>query len=294
MLFPISGVEVSPVIPPLAAFVVSLICSLGGISGAFLLLPFQMSFLNYTAPSVSATNQFYNVVAIPSGVWRFVREGRMLWPLALTVAVGTLPGVFLGAIIRIVWLPDARLFKLFAAVVLVYIGLKLMRSHSGKKKTASTKKQGSLSVRTEEFSLQRLAYVFEGERYVCSTPALAGLSFLIGIVGGTYGIGGGAILSPFLVGLFRLPVHTTAGATLFGTFLTSVAGVIFYTLLAVLFPDKSVSPDWLLGLLFGIGGMAGMYCGARLQRFVPANYIRILLVLILAGTSANFIIDFFR
>jgi uncharacterized membrane protein YfcA len=50
---------------------------MGGISGAFLLLPFQMSVLGYTNPSVSATNQFYNVVATPGGVWRlYLDSGR--------------------------------------------------------------------------------------------------------------------------------------------------------------------------------------------------------------------------
>lgn len=68
MLFPISGIDVNPIVP------------LGGVSGAFLLLPFQVSILGYTAPSVSGTNQVFNIVAIPSGVYPYIREGRMLWP----------------------------------------------------------------------------------------------------------------------------------------------------------------------------------------------------------------------
>lgn len=43
MLFPISGVEVNPLIPPLVALVISIFTSMGGVSGAFLLLPFQAS-----------------------------------------------------------------------------------------------------------------------------------------------------------------------------------------------------------------------------------------------------------
>ena len=70
MYFPIAGIEVNPIVPPLVAFVVSFFTSMGGVSGAFLLLPFQMSFLGYTTPSVSATNQLFNIVAIPSGVIR--------------------------------------------------------------------------------------------------------------------------------------------------------------------------------------------------------------------------------
>jgi uncharacterized membrane protein YfcA len=94
MIFPVSGVEVNPIVPFAVALIVSFFTSMGGVSGAFLLLPFQVSFLNYTAPSVSATNHVFNIVAIPSGVYRYIREGRMLWPLTWAVIIGTLPGVF--------------------------------------------------------------------------------------------------------------------------------------------------------------------------------------------------------
>ncbi|MDP3032117.1 MAG: TSUP family transporter, partial [Rhodocyclaceae bacterium] len=81
MLFEVSGVVVPVWLPPLVAFVISLFTSMVGISGAFLLLPFQMSVLGYVAPSVSATNLVFNLVAIPAGVWRYAHEKRMDWPL---------------------------------------------------------------------------------------------------------------------------------------------------------------------------------------------------------------------
>jgi uncharacterized membrane protein YfcA len=46
-----------------------------GISGAFLLLPFQMSVLGYVGPSVSATNLVFNLYAAPGVVWRYAHEG---------------------------------------------------------------------------------------------------------------------------------------------------------------------------------------------------------------------------
>jgi uncharacterized membrane protein YfcA len=64
--FDVSGVDTWVFVPPLVAFVVSFFTSMGGISGAFLLLPFQVSFLRFTSPSVSATNFVFNIVAIPS------------------------------------------------------------------------------------------------------------------------------------------------------------------------------------------------------------------------------------
>jgi uncharacterized protein len=113
MQFPISGVEVSPLIPITVAFVVSFFTSMGGISGSFLRLPFQMSVLGFTSLAVSSTNLAFNIVAIPSGVYRYVREGRMAWPLAWITILGTLPGVFIGATIRINSLPVPKHFKVF-------------------------------------------------------------------------------------------------------------------------------------------------------------------------------------
>ncbi|MBT4507566.1 MAG: sulfite exporter TauE/SafE family protein, partial [Desulfobacula sp.] len=71
MYFPIAEIHANPYIIFCTALVVSFFTSMGGVSGAFLLLPFQMSFLGYTSPSVSATNHVFNIVAIPSGVYRY-------------------------------------------------------------------------------------------------------------------------------------------------------------------------------------------------------------------------------
>ena len=307
MFFPLSGVTVDPWIPPLVAFAVSFLTSMGGVSGAFLLLPFQMSVLGYTSPSVSATNQLYNIVAIPSGVYRYWREGRMIWPLVWAVVAGTLPGVLIGAIIRVTGLRDPRHFKLFAAAVLLYIGIKMVRDmlkqQAAAAATGKVAPSGPLAasygnpaatVRITESTLRRIGFTFQGETYSVSVSGIFLLCFIVGIVGGVYGIGGGAIVAPFLVTFFGLPVYTVAGAALMGTFVTSVAGVAFYSALAPFYPHLSVAPDWLLGLLFGLGGMAGMYLGARCQKFVPAKAIKWMLVTILVGTALKYILEFLQ
>ena len=55
-------------VPPLVAFGISFFTSMGGVSGAFLLLPFQMSVLGFTGPSVTSTNFLFNVTGTPGGV----------------------------------------------------------------------------------------------------------------------------------------------------------------------------------------------------------------------------------
>jgi uncharacterized membrane protein YfcA len=316
MVFETAGIEVQAWIPPLVAFVISFFTSMGGVSGAFLLLPFQMSFLGYTAPSVSATNQLFNIVAIPSGIYRYWKEGRMVWPLAWIVVAGTLPGVLVGAIVRVKYLPDPKQFKIFAATVLLYIGGRMVRDLLRKNFGAPTKAQSekqfqemvrrhrvegknagqvdptSLSaVRLTELNLRRFGFSFYDEQFDVSTWGIFSLSLIVGIVGGVYGIGGGAIIAPFFVTFFGLPVYIVAGASLMGTFVTSVAGVAFYQAIAPFYPSMSVAPDWLLGILFGFGGMAGMYLGARCQKHVPAKVLKWMLAGIIVFTASKYAID---
>lgn len=313
MYFEVSGVTVSPIIPFLVAFFISLFVSSAGVSGAFLILPFQVSILGFTSPAVSPTNLFYNVVAIPSGVYRYMREKRMAWPLAWLIIIGTLPGIFIGAVLRILYLPDPKNFKFFAGCVLLYIGVRLVlamvkkkdltiekakaveeRFYKTKNKEEIASENGTRpmpAIRTVKISLRRYSYSFYGEIFAFNTIGLLVLSFLVGIVGGTYGIGGGAIMAPFLVAIFGLPVYTIAGATLMATFVTSIAGVVFYAGIAPFFAytGLAIAPDWTLGALFGAGGFLGIYCGARLQKYLPAKIIKIILILTMTFIAIRYI-----
>ncbi len=262
---------------------------MGGISGAVVLLPFQMSVLGYANPSVSATNQIFNILACPIGVWRYWKEGRLLWPLAVIIAAGTLPGVFIGALVRLHWLPDVMRFKVFAGAVLLFIGVRLAYSLREKRRGGDHRNAALPSaIRIVSFNQKAFSFCFQEKDYSIATRPLALLSLAVGLIGGIYGIGGGAIIAPFLISFFELPVYVTAGATLMATAFTSLSGIVFYSMLAPVFPEMAVAPDWALGLLIGAGGMLGMYCGARFQKYVPARYIKLLLACILLGTALRY------
>ena len=298
MFFSVSGVEINPCIPFFVGFVVSFITSMGGVSGAFLLLPFQVSFLRYTSPSVSATNQVFNLVAIPSGVYRYMREGRMLWPLTWAIIIGTLPGVFIGAWVRIKYFPDSRNFKLFIGMVLLYIGLRLLMDvikNKGQKVFNATQTAGRLhAVQLLTSTIRKVLFDYDGEIYKFSPSIVYVICFLVGIIGGIYGIGGGSIVAPFFVSIIGLPVYTVAGPALMGTFITSVAGVVFYQYLSCFYTDVAVAPDWMLGALFGLGGLFGMYFGARTQKFVPARVIKSILCMCALIVAVRYFAEFFR
>ncbi len=160
--FPVAGIETSLFLPPAAAFAISYFTSMAGISGAFLLLPFQVSVLGFASPSASATNFVYNVVGTPGGFIRYAAEKRLVWPL-----------------------------------------------------------------------------------------------------------------------------HVAAGAVLLSNFATSLSGVLFYSFFAF-GNGNSAPPDLLLGVLFGLGGLLGMYCGARTQHRVSEKAIKWILTAIVFSTALKY------
>ena len=237
---------------------------------------------------MTPTNLVYNIVAIPGGVYRYVVEGRMVWPLTWAVVAGTLPGVITGAFIRVRYLPDPRVIKLFVALVLLFLVARLVHDTiRGKPGTFQLQFPSKTTVRTRHISATRIDYEFLGKTFSFRPAALFLLALGVGVIGGIYGVGGGAIIAPFLVSVLNLPAYTVAGAALFGTLLTSIAGITAFSLMGV-------QPDWALGMLFGAGGLLGSYCGARLQKHLPERWIKGGLAALALALAIPYIRQFLR
>jgi uncharacterized protein len=291
--FPIAGIKTYLFIPPAVAFGISFFTSMAGISGAFLLLPFQMSVLGFTTTSVTSTNFLFNVTGTPGGIYCYMKECRFAWPVALTIVAGIIPGVLIGYYIRIRLLPDPKSFKLFVGIVLLCVALKLIRD-AWARKISDRDNSCSLSDRVDNLSmgLKRTRFDFKGATHSFSTGSLLLLAFTVGIIGGTYGIGGGSIIAPFLITLFKLPVYTIAGAVLLGTFASSAAGVAFYSLIPI--AGAVAPPEWMLGILFGAGGLLGTYCGAKMQKHISEKWIKLILGIIVLIIASRYILRFFN
>ncbi len=288
--FPISGVKTWLFLPPMVAFFLAYFGSMAGVTGAFLLLPFQMSVLGYTTPGVSATNFFYNLFAIPGSLWRYTKQGRLNWPLGICISLGSASGIVLGYFLRINFLTDPAKFKPFAGLVLLYLAFRLGKDLVyGKNKPTPSKKEVIVYLK---LSLKKISFSFDQKVYSFSPIKVLGISFLVGIAGGAYGIGGGAIMAPYCVGVLRLPVHTVAGASLLGTFISSVIGVIIYNL-GLGAKSISTKPDYLLGILFGLGGLTGGILGARTQKFIPERPIKLGLFLLVLLVSLRYLLSLF-
>ncbi|HEV3292029.1 MAG TPA: sulfite exporter TauE/SafE family protein [Streptosporangiaceae bacterium] len=246
-----------------AAYLIAVVTTPAGISGAVLLLPFQVSVLGTPSPSVTPTNLLYNVVATPGALYRYWRQGQTGGRLAVLLIAGTLPGVIAGSFIRVKLLPGPRVFDVVVAAVLIPLGLYLLLSRPAR---ADAPGRPARQI---------------------PAPVLVMLAVVTGCVGGIYGIGGGAILAPALIGSGRKPSEV-APAALASTFVTSAGGVVTFTLLS-LHQHVSVAPDWPTGIALGLGGLAGGYTGARIQSRMPDVLIRRLVGVLVIAIGAYYL-----
>lgn len=244
------------------AFCLTVLTTPVGVSGAVFLIPFQISVVDTPSPAVTPTNLLFNLIAIPGALARFHRQGRLGGSLSRLLVLGTLPGVTAGAVIRVALLNGGDAFLVVVAAVLAPLGAWLALGRTPQPvATPDRRRRGRLVV----------------------------LSTAVGIVGGIYGIGGGSILAPILVGL-GFSLYEVAPAALMATFLTSLAGVLTYALLS-LGAHGDVAPEWTLGLGMGIGGLAGSNLGARLQPHLPESLLRRGLGLLALALSARYAIQ---
>ena len=149
----------------MAAYAAAVLTTPAGISGAVLLLPFQVSVLDTPSLAATPTNLLYNVVATPGALYRYWRQQQTGGRLALVLIAGTLPGVIAGAVIRVELLPGPRVFDLVIAAVSVPLGAWL--------------------------ALTRPAPPEDPKRQArpIPVPVLVALAAAVGCAGGIYGIG---------------------------------------------------------------------------------------------------------
>ncbi len=192
-----------------ASFVIATVATPAGVSGAVLLLPFQVGVLGTPSPAVTPTNLLYNVVATPGAIYRYWRQGQTGGHLTRLLIAGTLPGVIAGSIVRVEVLPGPRAFDAVIAAVPVPLGGWLILQ--------------TTSLAWTDTSLVRFSPV-----------AISLIAAAVGCVGGIYGIGGGSILAPLLVGSGRSATEV-APATL-----AAIVGIVLTAITALMEPPLGI------------------------------------------------------
>jgi len=91
-----------------------------------------------------------------------------------------------------------------------------------------------------------------------------------GIFAGLFGIGGGVVLVPILVLLFKMPQHSANGTSLVALLLpVGIFGTIEY------FKAGKIAAEHIkYGLLISVGLFLGTYLGSRIAILLPEQILR--------------------
>jgi hypothetical protein len=89
---------------------------------------------------------------------------------------------------------------------------------------------------------------------------------LAGLLGGAFGIGGGIVMVPAFLMLFKQPIHTAIGTSMMVVIPISIAGTLrHYSLNNVQLP---------IALWAALGGIVGAIIGASIIEQVPELYVK--------------------
>lgn len=260
MYFPVAGVELNPLVPVLVGVIASLIFGQVGLTGGIATLPFMMSVLNFTSPSVSSTNLLFVLISPFGSVYSYWKEKRMLWHLGVVAGLGGVLGSFFGPMIRVGPLGDITKFKVLFGVLLGLVGLRLLlKKHM---------EIGIGRIERSTGSLSRQDFIFSDNSYAYPPVFVFFGGVIAGTISTTFGLGTGFILVPFYTTVLRLPIYAVAGSALLSTLIISTAGAVVYSSLST---SISTVPDVRLGLLLGVGGVLGGFMSAKVQRRVSSN-----------------------
>ncbi|MDJ1157982.1 sulfite exporter TauE/SafE family protein [Chelatococcus sp. SYSU_G07232] len=110
------------------------------------------------------------------------------------------------------------------------------------------------------------------------------LAVLIAFAGAVLGIGGGFILVPALIYLFRIPAAVVVGTSLFQILFTMLAATLLHAV-------TNQSVDVVLAILLIVGGVMGAQFGARAGQKLKGESFRLLLAILVLGVGLRFAIE---
>ncbi|MFO1149493.1 MAG: sulfite exporter TauE/SafE family protein [Alsobacter sp.] len=263
---------------------VGFISGMFGVGGGFLMTPLLI-FIGIPPAVVVATGTAQIAASSLTGSIAYWRRKALDFKLGTVLLAGGLVGTAMG-----VWFFNSmrRLGQLELVIVLSYItlltavgGLMLAESVqaliSERRGTAAPKRAAA---KPWYFFLPLRMRFNRSKLYISVLPLLV-LSFTIGFLGAVLGIGGGFLMVPALIYLFRVPTAVVIGTSLFQILFTMVAAVLLHA-------TTNQSVDIILAIILVIGGVFGAQFGARASQNIRGQHFRLLLALIILAVGVRF------
>lgn len=264
---------------------VGFISGMFGIGGGFLMTPLLI-FLGI--PPAIAVGTVTAQVAASSMTGALAHwQRRQLDPkLAGFLVVGGLVGTALGVLafnlIRQAGQLDAVITLSYLVLFTVIGGMMLFESlkRMSMARAGSPTRLRQAGQHPRWLKLPFRVRFYRSRLYASAIPILF-FSALVGFIGAILGIGGGFIVVPALLYLFRVPTSVAVGTSLFQILITMLAATVLHA-------TSSQSVDIVLAVLLIAGGVVGAQFGGRAGRNLRGESFRLLLALLLLAVGFRF------
>ncbi|MXQ55542.1 sulfite exporter TauE/SafE family protein [Shimazuella alba] len=246
--------------------------SLVGIGGGIIIVPALLyaatvfpSLSSITPQLAAGTSLLIVMLTAVSSIIAFQKQKRIDYHSGILFFIGAGPGALVGAYLSKFFSADAFMAG-FGFFLLLLFSLMMFQNKLKPISFAKEVKRTFIDSSGETFT------------YGFHRPTAIIISFVIGIISSLFGIGGGAMLVPMMLILFRFPPLVATATSMFVIFLSSITGSITHVLQGHIF--------W-LALVFiapgsWIGGRLGAYLSQKMSNRVLLIIFRVILVLVAA------------
>ncbi len=268
---------------------VGFVSGLFGIGGGFLMTPLLI-FLG-VPPAVAVGSQTAQIVASSTtSSLSALRRDALDMKLGAILVSGGLFGSLLG-----VWFFAAarRAGQLDLVIVISYVTLftvvgSLMMKESIRefwvRRRGGPAKPPRLAGEHAPYLGWPLRMRFPRSKLYASVIPILGLALFVGFAGALLGIGGGFIMVPALLYVFRVPTAVVVGTSQFQILCTTIVALVLHAV-------ANQAVDIVLAMLLILGGVFGAQFGARAGRNLRAELFRFLLAILLLGVGTRFAIE---
>ncbi len=270
---------------------VGFISGIFGVGGGFLMTPLLI-FIGIP-PAVAVASQTAQITATSTVSALFYWRRKAL---DLKMGVLLLSGGLVGTLLGVLFFNSLRragqleTFITFSYIILLGTTGSLMLAESIT--TALAARAGKV-VRRRRAGAHRwyeglpLKMRFQRSGLYISILPLLALSIFIGFAGAVLGIGGGFILVPAMIYVFRVPTVLVAGTSQFQILFSMIAATFLHAL-------TNQSVDIVLSTILIVGGVFGAQFGARMGASLRAETFRFLLALLVLAVALRIAEDLVR
>ncbi|TCT02687.1 sulfite exporter TauE/SafE family protein [Aquabacter spiritensis] len=270
---------------------VGFISGMFGVGGGFLMTPLLI-FTGVPAAVAVASVSAHMAASSFSGALSYLRKGLIDLPLSGILLAGGLAGTGLGVatftVLRAYGQVDLTI-GLSYVILLSGVGLLMFVESVGAIRRARSGRKAEVRRPGTHGWFLRLPFKmrFRRSRIYVSVIPVAVLGLGIGFLGALLGVGGGFLLVPALIYLLRVPTQMSIGTSLVLTLVTMTAATVLHAV-------ANGTVDAILALILMIGGTMGAQFGARAGQRLKAEYLRLLLAMLVLAVGLRVGYDLVR